>query len=343
MNGGPILIVDDEPNNLAVLRQILKDDYPLVFARTGGEALAATAKHQPSLILLDIQMPDLNGLVVCRRLKSDPATERIPVIFVSSLSEVGDEAAGFAVGCVDYIMKPVSPSIVRARVQTHLSLVRSSELEQSHRAAVFMLGEAGHYNDTDTGLHIWRMAAYCRALAEAVGWSGEAAERIELAAPMHDTGKIGIPDAILGKPGPLTGAEWEIMRTHSEIGHRILSKSTAPLFAMAAEIALGHHERWDGTGYPKRLRGDAIPEAARIVAVADVFDALCIKRPYKEAWPLEQVLQALREGAGSHFDPRMVDAFFRVLPNILGLKAMWDSREAMQDRTQQRSLASSAG
>lgn len=326
----PILIVDDEPNNLAVLRQILKDDYPLVFARSGTAALAGAVKHLPSLILLDIQMPDLDGYAVCQRLKDNPATETIPVIFVSALSEVGNEAAGFAAGGVDYILKPVSAPIVLARVRTHLSLVRASDLEKSHRAAIYMLGEAGHYNDADTGVHIWRMAAYSRALAEAVGWQAERVAMIELAAPMHDTGKVGIPDAILRKPGPLTEAEWAVMKTHTRVGCQILSKSDAPLFRMAAEIALGHHEKWDGSGYPEALSNTTIPESARIVAVADVFDALSMKRPYKEAWPLERVLAALDKGAGQHFEPRLIEVFHRILPIILEIKAQWDAREAIQ-------------
>ena len=201
MANGPILVVDDEPQNLAVLEQILSSRYPLVVARSGSEALAAAHKHAPALILLDIQMPDMDGYAVCRALKADPRTEATPVIFITSLAEVGNEAAGFAVGAVDYIVKPVSPAVVTARVATHLSLVRASFLEQSYREAIYMLGEAGHYNDNDTGLHIWRMAAYARALAAACGWNEEACERIELAAPMHDTGKIAIPDAILKKAG----------------------------------------------------------------------------------------------------------------------------------------------
>lgn len=324
MPNGPLLIVDDEPQNLAAMRQILSPDYPLVFARTGAEALAAVVKHRPSLILLDIQMPDMDGYAVCRQLKTDPNTEAIPVLFVTALTEVGNETAGFAAGAVDYIVKPVSPPIVRARVRTHLSLVRASQLEQSRREAIFMLGEAGHHNDTDTGVHIWRMAAYSAALAKASGWSDEASQQLELAAPMHDTGKIGIPDAILRKPGKLDADEWVAMKTHARIGHDILSKSKAPLFQLAAEVALRHHEKWDGSGYPDGLAGEAIPESARIVALADVFDALTMKRPYKEPWPVERVLTTLRESSGGHFEPRLVELFESILPDILDIKARWD-------------------
>ena len=328
MRSPPILVVDDEPQNLAALRQILADDYPLAFARNGADALAAVRKHQPALVLLDIQMPDMDGYTVCRTLKADPSTENIPVIFVTGLSEVGDEESGFAAGAVDYLIKPVSPPIVRARVANHLSLVRATRLERSYRDAIFMLGEAGHYNDTDTGVHIWRMAAYARALAAACGWDTEACQLIELAAPMHDTGKVGIPDTILRKPAKLDAAEWEVMKTHTRIGYEILSKSNAPVFRLAAEIALRHHEKWDGSGYPDGLSGMAIPESARIVALADVFDALSMKRPYKEPWPVDRIMTTLHESSGTHFEPRLVEIFDAILPEILKIKAQWDNSDS---------------
>jgi putative two-component system response regulator len=327
----PILVVDDLPQNLAALRQVLSSQYRLVFARNGAEAITAAFKHLPSLILLDIEMPDMDGYTVCQKLKADPRTEAIPIIFVTSLSESGDEAAGFAVGAVDYIIKPFSPAIVLARVRTHLSLVRTTLLEHAYRDAIFMLGEAGHYNDNDTGMHIWRMAAYSAAIAGAFGWNADACHQLELAAPMHDTGKIGIPDAILRKPAKLDAAEWVIMKTHSRIGHDILSTSTAPIFQLAAEIALRHHEHFDGSGYPDGLAGEAIPESARIVALADVFDALSMKRPYKEEWPLDRIMATIRESSGNHFDPRIVDVFISILPKILEIKAAWASRETSND------------
>ena len=327
MHDGPILIVDDEPQNLAALQQTLSGEYRLVFARDGVEALKAALKHLPALILLDIEMPGLDGYAVCRALKANERTAAIPVIFVTSLFDVGNEAAGFAAGAVDYIVKPISPPVVSARVRTHLSLVQASLLERSYRDAISMLGEAGHLNDTDTGVHIWRMAAYAGALAAACGWPADACKLLELAAPMHDTGKIGIPDKILRKQGPLDAAEWEIMKTHAQIGHDLLSKSDAPVFVMAAEIALRHHEKFDGSGYPDGLAGESIPESARIVALADVFDALSMKRPYKEAWPLDRVMENIEKGSGAHFDPRLVDTFASILPQILEIKKAWDDRE----------------
>ncbi|WP_373975662.1 response regulator [Chitinibacter sp. SCUT-21] len=327
MSCGPILIVDDEPVNLAALNQILSSKYTLVFANSGAEALLAVAKHHPSLILLDVQMPEMSGYQVCEALKRLEAFKDIPVLFVTSLADVGNESEGFRVGAVDYLTKPVCPAIVHARVATHLSLVKASTLERSYRDAIMMLGLAGHYNDNDTGLHIWRMAAYSRALALAIGWSNEMAELLELAAPMHDTGKIGIPDSILKKPGKLTEAEWVIMRSHTTIGFGILNQSSAPIFQLAAEIALRHHERWDGSGYPDGLIGEQIPESARIVAICDVFDALMMKRSYKEPWPLERVMLALEHGRAAHFEPRLLDVFFQLMPQILQIKSQWDAKE----------------
>jgi putative two-component system response regulator len=330
---GPILIVDDEPANLALLREILEPDYLLVFARNGAEALEAVAKHRPSLILLDIQMPNLDGYAVCRALKAMPEYEGIPVIFVTGLSDMGDEEAGFSVGCVDYLIKPISAGTVRARVRTHLSLVRISQLESSQRDAIFMLGTAGHYKDNDTGVHVWRMAAMSRELARAAGWSEQECELLELAATMHDTGKIGIADAVLRKPGKLDAEEWLLMKNHCQIGYDILSKSQAPVFRLAAEVALYHHEKWDGSGYPMSLSGENIPESARIVAVVDVFDALTMKRPYKDAWPLEQAFQYLNDSSGQHFEPRLIRHVTDILPRLRQIKAEWDQREQTERRT----------
>jgi putative two-component system response regulator len=324
---GPILCADDEPYNLGILRMALKEHHSLVFARSGQETLQAVDKHRPVLILLDVQMPDMDGYEVCSRLKRDVRTQDIPIIFVTGMTQEVDEKSGFDAGAVDYITKPISVPIVQARVRTHLSLVRADKLQKSYYDAIHMLGKAGHYNDTDTGAHIWRMAAYSRSLAEAIGWNEERCNLLELAAPMHDTGKIGIPDAVLKKPGKLNEKEWEIMKTHTTIGHGILKQSNAPLFQLAGEIALNHHEKWDGGGYPNGLSAEGIPESARIVAVADVFDALSMKRPYKEAWPLAKTLDFLNQNAGSHLDAHLVEAFMDILPTILEIKAEWDTRE----------------
>lgn len=320
-----ILIVDDEPNNLQVLRAILiSTDYKLVFANNGEQALIAVKKHQPNLILLDIMMPGMSGYEVCRQLKNESQTASIPIIFVTAKGEVEDEAKGFDLGAIDYITKPVSPPIVKRRIATHLSLVKIDELNDLARASVIMLGEAGHFNDTDTGNHIWRMAAYAKALATAAGWSEEQVNMLELAAPMHDTGKIGIPDNILKAPRKLTAEEWIIMKTHAQIGADILANSKNPTFQLASIIAKDHHEKWDGSGYPRGLKGEEINEAARIVAITDVFDALTMKRPYKEPWSIEDSLLELIKGKGEHFDGRLVDLFIGIEDKIRVLKSLFD-------------------
>lgn len=328
MANGPILVVDDDPLNLDIMRRILERDHRLVVARSGADALTAVARHAPSLVLMDIQMPGMDGYAACLALKADVRSAHIPVIFVTALGESWDETRGFDCGAVDYIIKPVSPAVVRARVRTHLSLVRASRLEQSHRNAISMLGRAGHFNDNDTGVHIWRMATFARELASAAGWSAADCHTLELAAPMHDMGKLGIPSAILRKPGKLDVAEWEVMKTHARIGYDILSTSDAPVFRLAAEVALRHHEKWDGSGYPDGLSGTAIPMSARLVAIADVFDALSMRRPYKDAWPVERVVEALQQGAGTHFDPELLARFLEILPRIRMLQNEWDVYEA---------------
>ncbi len=334
-----VLIVDDEPNNLKLMRQILSGKYQLSIASSGIKAIDIAKKVKPELILLDIMMPNMDGYETCRRLKSDPETTKIPVVFITAKSEVEDEKRGFDVGAVDYITKPISKPIVLTRVATHLALydqqrsceeliaLRTGELQDSQKAAVFMLGEAGHFNDTDTGVHIWRMAAYSGLIARSFGWHFENAAVLELAAPMHDNGKIGIPDSILKKPGKLTSDEWFKMKTHTTIGYRILKKSDSPLFKMAADIALYHHEKWDGMGYPYGLKGLEIPESARIVAIADVFDALTMKRPYKDAWSIDDALKEIKANSGKHFDPTLIDSFFSIKEKILEMKHKWDTRE----------------
>ncbi|MES2877732.1 MAG: HD domain-containing phosphohydrolase [Pseudomonadota bacterium] len=325
-----ILIVDDEPANLALMQTILADSYKLVFARNGSETLAAVQKHHPGLVLLDVGLPDINGYDLCRQIKQLDTSQEIQVIFITGYTDSAHEAAGFDAGGVDYIIKPVFPQIVRARVSAHLSMVRATVLEQSYKDAIVMLGQAGHYNDTDTGAHIWRMAAYARALAQACGWDAESCIRLELAAPMHDTGKIGIPQAILRKPGPLDAQEWVIMKTHPRIGYDILSMSAAPVFKLAAEVALRHHEKWNGSGYPDGLKGEEIPESARIVALADVFDALSMKRPYKEPWETEKIMKFIQDGAGEHFDPTLVRMVSDILPQFLAIQKLWAKVEDRQ-------------
>ena len=333
-----VLIVDDTEANIDLLVEALGDEYELSVAMSGPEAIEAVTDSPPDIILLDIMMPGMDGYEVCRRLKAERTFSKIPVIFVTAMTEVDDETRGFEVGAIDYIMKPISPPIVQARVKTHLALAdqqracertveaQTGEIRQGQKDAIFMLGQAGHYNDDNTGVHIWRMASYAQALAKAAGWSVEQQEQMLLAAPMHDTGKIGTPDAILKKPAKLTDEEWVIMREHTTVGHKILSVSDAPIFKLAAEIALSHHEKWAGGGYPQNLKGEDIPESARITAIADVFDALTMERPYKEPWSVDKAMEYIRESDG-HFEPRLADLFLSIRDDIERIRDYWNQHE----------------
>ena len=315
-----ILVVDDEPTNLKVLKGVLQEDYRLSFAKNGADALLLAEKDQPNLILMDVMMPDMTGFEACTALKSNPKTTDIPLIFVTALNGDVDEAKGFELGAVDYIQKPISPAIVKARVKNHLSLIRAESLRRTHIELIQRLGRAAEYKDNETGMHVLRMSHYSQVLAKAAGFSDEEAEDLLQAAPMHDIGKIGIPDHILLKPGKLTEEEFEEMKKHTLIGAEILGNSGAPLIELAHQVAMTHHEKWDGSGYPNGLKGDEIPIAGRIIAVADVFDALTSKRPYKEAWSVEKTLEVMKADSGRHFDPHIIDLLIQELPSILKIK-----------------------
>ncbi|WP_331345935.1 two-component system response regulator [Cellvibrio sp. UBA7661] len=315
-----LLLVDDEPVNLQVLKQILQHDYRLLFARDGEKALSLAENEQPHLILLDIMMPGITGLETCKRLKENSATQHIPVIFVTALAETRDETEGFSVGCVDYITKPVSPPIVLARVKAQLSLVSVDSLRETRLQVIHRLGRAAEYKDNETGLHVIRMSHYAKEIALAAGMNKTDADELLNAAPMHDIGKIGIPDFILQKPGKLTPDEWEIMKTHTRIGATIIGDDHSNLLKIARIIALHHHEKWDGSGYPDGLNGEAIPIEARVVALADVFDALTSVRPYKAAWTIEQASAYIEQESGKHFDPDLVIAFKKALPTIIAIR-----------------------
>lgn len=320
-----ILVVDDEPANLKVIREVLANDYRLSFAKSGKLALQLIENEPPKLILLDIMMPDMSGFEVCKVLKANPKTAHIPVIFVTALSHEQDESEGFALGAVDYITKPISPAIVRARVKNHLSLVQAEQLQLAHIDLIQRLGRAAEYKDTDTGEHIARMSRYSKVLALAYGMSEYEAEQLKQAAPMHDVGKIGIPDSVLLKPGRLNETEYEHMKQHALIGAKILENSTSPLLQLAHKLALEHHEKWDGTGYPYGLKGEEISIEGRIVTIADVFDALTSKRPYKKAWSVEEALDLLKDEAGKHFDPQLVDLFIGQIDSIIEIKNTFTS------------------
>jgi putative two-component system response regulator len=318
-----ILIVDDEAVNLRVLKKTLGDSYELYFAKTGKDALTLVNEERPHLILLDVMMPNMTGFEVCEVIKKNPLIKNIPIIFVTALNDAGDETRGFELGAVDYITKPFSPAVVRARVKNHLSLVQADELRRTRLQVIQRLGRASEYKDNETGMHIMRMSHYSRLIALAFGFSAAAADNLFHAAPMHDIGKIGIPDHIMLKPGKLSDEEFTIMKTHPQIGAEILGDADSDLIRLAKVVSLTHHEKWDGTGYPEGLKGENIPIAGRIVAVADVFDALTSKRPYKEAWTVEKTLELMRSQKGIHFDPKLIDCLESIMPEILEIKARY--------------------
>ncbi len=329
-----ILVVDDTPGNIDILQGILAPAYRVKVASSGARALEIASQGEPpDMILLDIMMPGMDGYELIRRLKADPLTRVIPVLFITAKESPEDEQKGFDLGCVDYITKPISAPRVRARVRTHLALHdqnraleaavldRTRELQETRLEIIQRLGRAAEFRDNETGMHVIRMSHACRIIALELGMPDDQAEILMQAAPMHDIGKIGIPDRVLLKPGKLDAEEWVIMRRHPEIGHGIIGSHASPLLQMAAEVALTHHEKWDGGGYPRGLRGEAIPRSGRIAAVADVFDALTSVRPYKPAWTTEAAVAELIRGSGSHFEPRVVEAFLACLPEILAVTA----------------------
>lgn len=328
-----VLVVDDVPDNISILQNILSPDYQVRAATNGNIAIrAASSEQKPDIILLDVEMPDMDGYEVCQKLKNDPKTRNIPIIFVTSRNDVEDESYGFELGAVDYLTKPVSPPIVAARVRNqlltrHYSLelerkveIRTRELHDTRLLIIQRLGRAAEYRDNETGYHVIRMSHYSQLIAREYSGNEEWTNLIFNAAPMHDVGKIGIPDSILLKPGKLNQEEWELMKKHSRFGAEIIGKNSNTLLTMSRSIALYHHEKVDGSGYPCGLSGEQIPIEARIVAIADVFDALTSTRPYKKAWPVQKAVEHIVEGKGQHFDPELVNIFIKILPQILTIK-----------------------
>jgi putative two-component system response regulator len=328
-----VLVVDDTPANIDVLKELLRDDYTVKVALDGERALKiALTDNPPDIILLDVMMPGMDGYEVCRILKEDPRTRKVPVIFVTAKDETEDEMRGFELGAADYITKPISPPIVKARVRTQLELYdqnralerkvaeRTAELNETRLQIIRRLGRAAEYKDNETGRHVIRMSHYSHLLALAAGFDEEEAERLLNAAPMHDIGKIGVPDGVLRKPAGLDDAEWKVMHRHPHFGSRIIGEHDSELLNMAAVVAITHHEKWDGSGYPKGLAGEEIPLVGRITAIADVFDALTTARPYKKAWTIEKTMDLLRQEAGKHFDPDLVKKFEAILPEVLKVR-----------------------
>jgi len=318
-NKQKILIVDDTPENIQILMETLKDDYKIVAAINGEKALKmAEMVPFPDIILLDIMMPGMDGYEVCNRLKNNEKTKNIPVIFITALSEEEDEAKGLALGAVDYIAKPINPELVKARVRNHLEL-------KGYRDHLEKLVGERTREVMETGGHIKRTQNYVKALAQHLKdhprfrneLNDETIELLYISAPLHDVGKIGVRDHVLMKPGKLTDEEFEIMKKHTKFGHDALHITEQKLgkssfLRYAREIAFSHQEKWDGSGYPQGLKGDEIPISGRLMALADVYDALISKRVYKPPFPHEKAVSIIMEGKETHFDPDIVDAFIKL-------------------------------
>ena len=329
-----ILVVDDEPFYLDLLAELLGDDYSVSVARNGEQALRrALGPRRPDLILLDVVMPGMDGHEVCRQLKSNLLTRQIPVIFLTSRDETSDELRGLELGAVDYITKPIHPALLRRRIETHIALSqqryalerlvreRTEQLQATKDSLVFTMGAMAEMRDRETGKHLVRTERFvevlARTLAETPRYRSVLDEitisALHRAAPLHDIGKIGVPDRILQKEGPLEPEERQEMEKHVLYGKQLLEQAETllgtTLFTQTAkEIAYNHHEWWDGSGYPEGRQGEEIPLSARLMAVADVYDALASARCYKDAIPHQEVIDAIREDAGRHFDPEVVTA-----------------------------------
>ena len=348
-----ILVVDDSPENLELMGGLLSDLYRIKVASSGSRALKILENDVlPDLILLDVMMPDLNGWDVCRAIKSNLRLAEIVVIFLTAKTSSDDEKLGFDLGAIDYISKPINPATLLSRVKTHLSLKRMSdslrdrnlilkgeiekgvqEIRAIQETTIHALASLAETRDNETGNHIRRTQNYVKTLAQTLRThlrfsyylTDEQIDMLYLSAPLHDIGKVGVPDYILLKPGRLDAAEFEIMKTHTTLGYQSILSATERLsggsgfLTCAMEIALSHQEKWDGSGYPQGLSGDEIPISARLMAVADVYDALISERYYKKAFSHETAVGIILEGRGSHFDPDVVDAFKRIEGEFLAI------------------------
>jgi len=363
-----ILLVDDDPINLLVLTQLLEDAYRVVAADGGLACIekAHSAFARPALILLDIMMPQMDGFEVCQRLKDDPQTSDIPVIFVSAKIDANDEERGLALGAVDFIHKPISPPILLARVATHLALKeqadmlrnrndalehlvqeRTREIVAVQDAAIFAMALLAEVSDAEILNHLRRVQHYVVALAQTVRdrprFAGQlpqsAIDTLFRSVPLHDIGNAGVPDRVLLKPGRLSASDIETMNLHAVTGLDVLEQAeratggSLAFLNTAKDIVLSHHERWDGKGYPKGLMGEAIPLAARLVAIADVYDALITHKVYKEGKSHHDAMQIIYQERGAHFDPDLVDAFVEIQEEIAAIAARYpDTEEGMQKK-----------
>ncbi|MEH0388251.1 two-component system response regulator [Vibrio mimicus] len=355
-----ILIVDDSPDNIAFMSQGLAQYYRIKAARSGKVALEILEQYPIDLVLLDIVMPEMSGYDVIHQIKQNTHTQNIPVIFLTGKSSPEDEQLGFELGAVDYVFKPVSIPLLKSRVQTHLQnklskdillnqndyletevLRRSSELDRMQDAVVFALASLAETRDPETGNHLLRTQHYVKLLAQRLAATEKYREALTpriidtyfKAAPLHDIGKVGIPDNILLKPGKLTDSEFAIMRNHALLGKLALEKAEklsgacTELIKAAKEIAMGHHEKWDGSGYPQGLKGEDIPLSARLMALADVYDALICRRVYKEPMSHEEAKAIILKGCGTHFDPQVIEAFLTEEQNFIAIAQQFSDEE----------------
>ena len=351
-----ILIVDDGPENLLILSELLQPRYRVLAATSGADCLRLAREHSPDLILLDIMMPDLDGYGVLATLRADAATVHVPVIFLTAMADAGAEQYGLDLGAADYVTKPIKPSVLLVRVRNQLDIKVAQEWMRSQNealerevarrmrendltqlASIRALAHLAETRDPETGNHIMRTQGYVRRLAEKLsslpGFSSVLTpsyiDLLTRSAPLHDIGKVGIPDHVLLKPGRLTAEEMAIMKTHSAIGSSALELAERdvaeplPFLAVAKEIAHWHHEKWDGTGYPDGLAGEQIPLSARIMAIADVFDALISRRIYKDAMGFEEARAIIAAGRGQHFDPLATDVFLGAYEEFLEIANRW--------------------
>lgn len=358
-----ILAVDDTPDNLLLISGLLKDEYHVRVANGGERAIKiAQSDNPPDLILLDIMMPDIDGYEVCRLLKENEKTSHIPIIFLTAKTEVEDETHGFEIGAVDYITKPISPPIVLARVKTHLALKRMQDFLRDQNAylesevkkrteevvaiqdvTIHAMASMAETRDNETGNHIRRTQHYVKLLAEKLRYhphfvkfldDDKTIEMLFKSAPLHDIGKVGIPDAILLKPDRLTKEEFEVMKSHTTLGRDAIIHAEknlgieVPFLQYAKEIAYSHQEKWDGSGYPQGLSGDDIPISARLMAVADVYDALISRRVYKMPMPHEDAVKIMLEGKSQHFDPDVIDAFMECQAEFKAIGEKYSDSEA---------------
>jgi len=349
-----ILVVDDDSMTRLLMNTILsRMSYKVSEAFDGLDAWEKVIALSPDLIILDVSMPRMDGLELTHKLKNDSQTKNIPIMILSNLDEVTDRVKAVEAGADDFLPKPVEQIILKAKVNSLLKIKAYNDHMQSYQIkleeevakktaklkhafdeldaaskklrlysldTILRLSQAAEYKDQETGQHIQRIGYYIQRIAQATSLSNQEIEEFLYAAPMHDVGKIGIPDSILMKPGKLNDEEWTIMKQHTTIGGKILSGSDSSTLKTAEIIALTHHEKWDGSGYPNNLKGLEIPLSGRITAIADVFDALTSKRPYKEAFSMEKAFAIMRDGKANHFDPDLIDAFFAVKDDIVAIR-----------------------